>query len=258
MSDVFSRYAGVYDLLYADKDYAAEAAFVDGLIRAHAPKAGTLLDLGCGTARHALEFAGRGYRVHGIDFSPQMVSLARERLSGAPKDIAARISVAEGDVSRYSAAERYDAVTALFHVACYQTGNRALAGLFAAARSALGGDGVFVFDFWYGPAVLSDRPTARVKEIDGAALHITRSTEPVLREDRDVVEVNFNLTVVEKNTGKSESFHEVHGMRYLFLPELELFADTAGLELVSAGQWLTGAPLTAASWLGYAVAKVKA
>ncbi len=51
----FGEYAKYYDLLYADKDYAAETAFVREIIRRLAPGARTLLELGCGSARHALD-----------------------------------------------------------------------------------------------------------------------------------------------------------------------------------------------------------
>ena len=43
---VFGPYARYYDLLYRDKDYAAEARFVADLVRAHAPRANRLLELG--------------------------------------------------------------------------------------------------------------------------------------------------------------------------------------------------------------------
>ena len=252
---VFRQYAEVYDLLYEDKDYGAETGFVDRLIKHYAPHAKSILDLGCGTGRHAIEFAQRGYRVHGVDISPQMVERAQTRLQGLPAETKSWLSVAEGDVSRYAAAEKFDAVTALFHVACYQTGNRALRGLFETARNALNAGGIFVFDFWYGPAVLIDRPTARTKTINKSGLRVTRATEPVLREDRDVVEVNFTVTVVDEQSGRVDEFREMHAMRYMFLPELELLAAGAGLELVATGQWLSGEPLNQSSWLGYGVAR---
>jgi len=254
---VFRQYAEVYDLLYEDKDYGAETAFVDSLIKRHAPKARSILDLGCGTGRHAIEFAQRGYRVHGVDLSPQMVERAQARLQGLPAQTRDRLSVVEGDVSRYAAAGKFDAVTALFHVACYQTGNAALRGLFETARNALDVDGIFLFDFWYGPAVLIDPPTARVKTIDKSGLRVTRTTEPVLREDRDIVEVNFKVTVVDERNGRVDEFREMHAMRYLFLPELELLAEAAGLDMVSTGQWLSGEPLNKSSWLGYGIARAR-
>ena len=45
-------------------------------------RAGDVLDLGCGTGSLALLAAGQGHRVTGVDRSPAMVALAREKLAG--------------------------------------------------------------------------------------------------------------------------------------------------------------------------------
>ena len=255
--NAFSQYASFYDRLYQDKDYHAETTFVEQLIHRYSPGARSILDLGCGTARHAVEFAQRGYSVDGVDLSPQMVQLAQTRLQGLPAEIQSRLKIVEGDVSQYVSACKYAVVTALFHVACYQTSNRALKGLFGSVRSALDHDGTFIFDFWYGPAVLTDRPVTRVKRINEAGMHITRLAEPVLHADRNIVEVTYSLTVVDGQTSHADETREVHAMRYLFLPELELLADNVGLELVETGQWLSGNPLNLDSWLGYGIARPK-
>src|SRR2546430_11502469 len=69
MSDAFQAgYSAYYDLLYHDKDYAAEARFVAELVRRHGgrPPAGVeLLDLACGTGRHLIELARLGMVVAG-------------------------------------------------------------------------------------------------------------------------------------------------------------------------------------------------
>jgi len=50
----YSKAAEYYDLLYAaTKDYAAESAVVAQLIRAAAPAAHRVLDVACGTGKHA-------------------------------------------------------------------------------------------------------------------------------------------------------------------------------------------------------------
>ena len=41
---IFDAYAAYYDLFYRDKDYAGEAAYVDGLIRRHHPSSQSVLD----------------------------------------------------------------------------------------------------------------------------------------------------------------------------------------------------------------------
>jgi predicted TPR repeat methyltransferase len=49
---IFKAYARYYDVLYATKDYAEEAAYVLRIIQRHRPEARTVLDLGCGTGAH--------------------------------------------------------------------------------------------------------------------------------------------------------------------------------------------------------------
>ena len=63
---VFNHYARYYDLLYRDKDYAGEARFVHDQFAQHGLAAGRLLELGCGTGRHAVEFAKLGWIVSGF------------------------------------------------------------------------------------------------------------------------------------------------------------------------------------------------
>lgn len=64
---VFGDYARYYNVLYQDKDYAGEADFVLSCLKRRHEAPRTLLDLGCGTGRHALEMARRGVSVTGVD-----------------------------------------------------------------------------------------------------------------------------------------------------------------------------------------------
>lgn len=77
--DLYSRY---YDLLYSDKDYIGEVEYVDSLIKANSNNATTLLDMGCGTGKHAELLCDKGYIVHGIDLSQDMLKIAETRRKG--------------------------------------------------------------------------------------------------------------------------------------------------------------------------------
>jgi SAM-dependent methyltransferase len=46
-------------------------------------KPGRLLDLGCGTARHLIHFASRGFEVTGVDLSEEMLAVARSKMARA-------------------------------------------------------------------------------------------------------------------------------------------------------------------------------
>ena len=157
----FSDYAPYYDLFYRGKDYAAEAGFVLGVLRDHGCRPHKMLELGCGTGGHAEHFAKAGCSVLGVDLSERMVGRAEERFAALPAELSGRFRGMQGDASNFVSPEKVGAVVSLFHVASYQTSNDALLGYFRSARSALEPGGLFLFDFWYGPAVLTDRPHGR-------------------------------------------------------------------------------------------------
>jgi predicted TPR repeat methyltransferase len=72
-SPVFDDYARYYNLLYRDKDYHAEADYVAGLIHRFNPTAQSILELGSGTGIHASLLAEKGFLVHGIERSAEML-----------------------------------------------------------------------------------------------------------------------------------------------------------------------------------------
>jgi len=251
----FGEYAKYYDLLYADKDYAAESAFVGQIIHRHAPGARSLLELGCGSARHALELIRKGFAVTGIDLSSQMIARGQAQIAQLPLELRSKIKLMQGDATRFTSDTRYDAVISLFHVINYQTTNDALKGIFGSARAALAEDGVFIFDFWYGPAVLSEHPQVRVKRIETTEVCVTRIAEPALDVNRNVVDVNYTLIVLDRINRHIDEIKEVHSVRYLFLPEIELLAAISGFRIVEVGEWLTGNSLHLQCWSGYVAAR---
>jgi SAM-dependent methyltransferase len=248
MTPVFDAYSAYYDALYRDKDYAAEVAYVDGLVQAASPGARRLLDLGCGTGMHATGFASAGYEVLGIDASASMLERARERRESLPAAIAARMAFAAGDARCFSVPAPFDAVASLFHVASYQTGNDDITAMFAAVAAALAPGGVFVFDFWHGPAVVSQRPEARSRTLATDACAIRRDARPVWRPRDNVVEVHYDIEVRALADGAVQQFGEVHPMRYFFEPELRLMLAVAGFRIVDCRAWRSDAPPTPADW----------
>ncbi len=67
-----------YQRLYSHRDEAEAARFVDELIGRLQPAPGAaVLDLACGTGRHARQLASRGCRVLGIDLSAESIRAAK-------------------------------------------------------------------------------------------------------------------------------------------------------------------------------------
>lgn len=252
MSDapVFSRYARYYDLLYTDKDYASEADYVHRLIQRWHPDASTVLELGSGTGKHASLLADRGYIVHGIDLSDEMLARSQQvaeerRQQASDKPV---LTFSAGDIRSARLGRTFDAAVSLFHVISYQVSNDDVVAALKTARAHLNTGGIFLFDAWYGPAVLTDRPAVRVKRMADDQIEVTRLAEPVMRPNANVVEVNYHVFVRDRASDAVTELRETHEMRYVFEPEIEVLAHDGGFAVVHAEEWLTGKSLGFDTW----------
>jgi len=245
---VFEKYSSYYDLLYKDKDYAGEAKFVLARIAQHMSNAFSILEFGCGTGTHARLFATAGLEVHGIDYSDEMLRIARQGSSELPSAVNGRLSFARGDIRNYRADKLFDVVTALFHVVSYQTSNEDLIASMRTAKEHLKDGGIFLFDYWFGPAVLALRPDIRVKRMESDDIRVTRIAEPLMNCNTSCVNVNYTLFVEDKRTRATEQFTENHMMRYLFPMEVELLAQAIGMRVLESFEWMTGKSPDLSTW----------
>jgi 2-polyprenyl-3-methyl-5-hydroxy-6-metoxy-1,4-benzoquinol methylase len=78
---LFANFGKTYDQEPFTQGTAGEVDFVEWELGAD--KAKRVLDIGCGTGRHAIELAKRGYRVAGIDLSEAQLRLARQKAAAA-------------------------------------------------------------------------------------------------------------------------------------------------------------------------------
>lgn len=257
---VFGDYARYYNLLYKDKDYGQETDFVLGQLKACGCKPQTLLDIGCGTGRHAFEVARRGIAVTGVDMSQTMLAMGRdelERACGATVPYLPLPCLLLGDARTVRLGKTFDAVTSLFHVMSYQITEEDALSELETARQHLQPGGIFLFDFWYGPGVLADPPEEREKIMEDSDIFIRRHARPVHRINDNIVDVHYSIELTEKHTGVQKKLHEVHSMRYWFLPELRYLANIAGFVVVANGPWLQREGLGERTWNAWMALKNK-
>ena len=254
--NVFGNYARYYDLLYRDKNYALEAQFVHQLLQSYVPQSKSILDLGCGTGTHAVLLAQFGYQVHGVDLSADMLRQASDRLGHLPPDLAGLLKFTQGDIRNVRLNQTFDVVLSLFHVISYQTTNEDLRAAFATVKEHLKPGSLFIFDCWYGPTVLSDRPVVRVKRLSDEAIEVTRIAEPLMYPNENLVDVNYQVFIKDKSSSAVVELRETHRMRYLFKPEITLFLAESGLKILDCAEWMSGHPPGFNTWGVYFVAKV--
>ncbi len=230
--DLYSQY---YDLLYSDKDYISEVKYVDSLIKANSKNTKTLLDMGCGTGKHAELFCETGYEVHGIDLSEGMLKIANQRREGKED----KLDFSHSNIQELNLNKNFDVVVSLFHVMSYQNSNEELIQAFEVAKHHLKQGGIFIFDFWYGPAVLTDLPTTRIKRLENKNIKVTRIAEPVINAQKSIVNVNYDVFIEDKESNKIIEKKELHKMRYFFNTELEIVCEKVGFKILDKYEWLS-------------------
>jgi len=249
---VFGSYADYYDLLYADKNYQAEVEYLDAIIKQDNQAATSILELGCGTGAHAQVFAQKGYTIHGIDFSQKMINIASKKFNHNSS-----VTLDVGDVRTYRTSKQYDVVLSLFHVINYQITDSDLQKMVQTAAVHTKPGGLFIFDCWYGPAVLSQKPEVRVKRIKIGDVELTRLSEPKSYPEKNKVDVTFTLFVRDKKNHAITELSETHGMRYLFKPEIENLFEQNSFSCTGFYEWMTSKAPVSSSWGVCVVGKKK-
>jgi len=226
---VFKRYSAVYDLLYKDKDYVKEALHISEIFQKYGVNQGSsILNLGCGTGKHDHILAKMGYKMTGVDMSEEMVEIARE-VTSHPSP-----TFLQSDIRTLNLGTTFQAVISMFHVMSYQNTNDDVEAVFKTAFDHLEKGGIFLFDCWYGPAVISEKPEKRERIVENDEMKVIRRATPELKEKENIVVVNYDFEIIDKLTGRIDKFSEKHSMRYFFVPEIKLFCENRGFELISA------------------------
>jgi SAM-dependent methyltransferase len=238
-----------YDLIYAGKPYAAEAAFVDGLLGR--PR-GALLDLACGTGRHAVELSRLGWTVSGIDYGPELLERARANAAAAGVEL----QLHEQDMRTLDlGGERFDAVTCLFDSIGYPQTDEGIVAALRGARDHLAPGGIFVAEFLHAPAMIAGYDPVKVRMWDlpdgGELLRVSRTG---LDLEHSVMHVDYDLIELAAD-GSYDRASEEQANRYFTVSEMRGLMRQAGLaerEFVHA--YASEPAITADTWHVLAVA----
>jgi len=228
MNKVFSSYGRYYDIIYADKDYEKECDFLEEIFQKYSKfETRSILDGGCGTGGHAIPLAKRGYEVTGVDFSEEMIGVAREKASKNGSNIDFNLM----DLRKLHLNKKFDACISMFTVVGYIVENEDVEKVFRNIRKHLKPHSLFLFDFWYGPAVLHIRPSSRIKIAKKDDMQVIRFAEPRLNTLLHLCEVKYSLIVTRKKKIIDEA-EETHRVRYFFPKEIQHFLEETEFRLL--------------------------
>lgn len=143
-AETYSNFAYVYDIMMGGIPYDEWAEYVKGLLEKDDIKTGSrIVELGCGTGAFTLEMCKLGYKMSGIDLSPDMLSVARDKF--AKTDFADTV-FSEQDMQEFTVPEKVDALVSVCDSINYVIEDGGLDKVFRCAQDSLKSNGVFVVD----------------------------------------------------------------------------------------------------------------
>jgi ubiquinone/menaquinone biosynthesis C-methylase UbiE len=243
-------HAAHYDLVYAQKPYDREAAFVaDQLAQEIGAGPWKLMDVACGTGRHALEFAELGHEVTGVDYSPDLLELAHRNAGD-------RVRLLEQDMRELEVdGGPFDAVTCLFDSIGYPLTNEGIVAALVSMRSHLKPDGALAVEFLHAPAMLAGATPTRVRRWDTPdGDRLVRISETSLDPVAQVMRVSYEVFLLGDDTYRTST--ETQSNRFFGIEEMRALMEAAGLRVARfVPAYEPGAEVTGDTWHIMAVAR---
>ena len=187
---LYADLAGFYDLIYHEKDYAAEAERLHDILAGEGVADGAaVLEAACGTGMF-LEQLQSWYTVSGFDRSGAMLDLARRRLPGVP--------LFRDEMTGFSVATPVEAVVCLFSSIGYLTTPDALERAARRFADALVPGGTLVVEPWITPDdYKGGRPVLQTYLSDD--LKLCRAC--VARREGDMAHIDFHWLIARAGQG---------------------------------------------------------
>jgi SAM-dependent methyltransferase len=239
------RHARLYDLFYAAKPYREEATFVAELLKsAGASPPARILELACGTGRHARELERLGYSVVATDNSPDMLARARE----AALEAGSGVRFVEVDMQSYDLSEKsFDGAICLFDSIGYLKTNEAIVSALRATHRHLKSDGLLVLEFWHAPAMLKQFDPVRVRRWNTEAGEIIRIAETSLDHFNQIAHVAYDILEIGAD-GATSRLRETQTNRYFLAQEMRALVEQGGFEVTRWCAGFSDAPIDENTW----------
>jgi SAM-dependent methyltransferase len=226
----YSGFAAVYDLFMDNVPYEEWADYVQHLLKKHQIEAGLVLELGCGTGSMTRSLADRGYDMIGIDYSEEMLAIARENSADEYN-----ILYLCQDMREFELYGTVAAVVSVCDSMNYILSEEELLKVFRLVNNYLDPGGLFIFDLdtrYAYEEVLGDNTIAENRE-EGSFIW-----ENTYYEDEQMNEVNLTLFLPDEED-RYHKYEETHYRKAYDLETIMRLIEEAGMELLAIYDMLT-------------------
>ncbi len=229
--EIYTSFSMVYDQLMDNVPYEDWCAYLTGLLRDYGCREGLVLELGCGTGALTRLLAQAGYDMIGLDSSPDMLSIARERQA----EEGTEILYLQQDMREFELYGTVAAVVSLCDSMNYITEYKELVQVFRLVNNYLDPGGYFIFDLntpYKYRELLADNTFAENREDCSFIWENTYDDETELNE--------YALTLfVREEDGRYERFEEFHYQKAYPIESVKKAAAEAGMEFITVNDAFT-------------------
>ncbi|MEM1684425.1 MAG: class I SAM-dependent methyltransferase [Thermosphaera sp.] len=202
------------------------AELLPAVLERFGAKAKTLLDLACGEGTFSVLMAQQGFKVTGVDASPEMLRFARKKA----EDAGVEVQFIEQDMRALSLPEEFDLVTCWDDSLNYLLEYEELAKTFSNVAQVLNRAGLFIFDMntIYGLAVGWQRQHAHVEQDTDELFEVHRTGYDYERNT-----ATLKITGFVREGELWRRIDEEHCERGYTLSEIRKALSAAGLEEIA-------------------------
>ncbi len=226
---LYDLLAPFYDKINGELDYPRWADFIEEIVKREYRGTPELwLDLGCGTGRMALELARRGHDMTGVDASPEMLDVARQRAE--EEGLSQGLLLLCQDMRSFELYGTVDVTVSCLDCINHLTRPTDLKKCFSLVHNYLSPEGLFIFDVngkYKFENIYSDR--AYVMEEDGGICIWQNDYNERTRI------CDFYITLMEEcSDGRYERYDERGRERMYTLSALKKALKDTGFEFIGA------------------------
>jgi SAM-dependent methyltransferase len=231
--DAYGAVADLYDWVVPYRDRPDITFYVDAAARAGGP----VLEVGCGTGRLLIPTARAGVDIVGVDLSPRMLAVCREKLQREVEAVRARVQLVQADMRAFDLRRTFTLITVPFrpfqHLITVDDQRACLRTL----RAHLADDGRLVLDL-FNPSLDALAQEPHTEEIGDEPEFSLPDGRRVVRRHRIVAHDRFNqvnqvelIYHVTSSDGREQRLVHAFPMRYLFRFEAEHLLARCGFEV---------------------------